>query len=428
MTLPFVLFALLMVAGTLALILPPLLRGRVSGGERGALNVALFHSREVELVQEREEGSLTPEAFEQARMELSRELLDSAEGGAEPPATGVVPAWSVWGVALTLPLVATVLYASLGEPDLIAAAPPAPPPPPAAAAQTTPHSAAGSAEEMPLGDMNLLIDKLVARLQAQPDDPDGWVLLGRSLVMLERWSEAADAFSRARQLGGDTIDILLEEAQALAMTQGGTLVGAPLERVELARKLDPNNMDVIWFVGVAAMQQGDAASAAATWERLMTLLPPNIPERATVLEALNEARARIGQPPLVDEAAAAPVTSPPVASNGEGQVTLHVSLDPALAGQLDPQAELFVSARLPEGPKMPLAVVRLTAAQLPMTVVLDDSKGMMPGRGISTAQAVVVTARITRSGNPIAQSGDLEGQIEMQVGEEGSIVINRVVP
>lgn len=386
-----------------ALLAVPLLRGGRRSGEitadQRAQDIAIARERLEELRRAHQAGELSDEAYEDARAEIEVELLEDTEGGAVRPYTSS-GRWLLPVLVLGLPALAVGLYLKLGTPSAIVGQAPTP-----AAAPRGAH------------DLESLVAKLAERMRRQPDDPRGWLLLGRSYMTLGRYPEAVQAFRKLRALVGDRPGVLVPLADALAMTRGGRLDGEPFTLLQKAYAQAPNDPTALWLLGMAWMQRGDATRALEFWYRLRPKLAGDPRDAAELGQLIARAEARLkaeGKPlPKVPEAALA--ASEKGTPSGEskdkgasgGAVRVHVELDPALADAVSPGDTLFVYAKAWQGPPMPLAVYRGKASSLPLEVTLDDSMAMMPAMRISRFDALRIEARISHSGNAIAQPGDL---------------------
>jgi len=306
------------------------------------------------------------------------------------------------------------------------------------AAQTAqaPGGEAPSAEQI-----EAMVQRLAERLKTQPDDAEGWSMLARAYLVMERLDDAAQASARALQLRPDDAQALADHADVLAMKNGRSLQGEPLKLIERALQLDPDHVKSLALAGAAAFDGGDYAQAARRWERAAVLAPPGSPMAQQAREGAEEARRRTlaGTMPTAP-AGAAPGTAAAGAASGAAvlptastaRVTGRVELAPALAARLGPLDTVFVFARHADAQagRMPLAILRAQARDLPLDFTLDDSLAMGPGTGLSSASRVVVVARISRSGQAIPQSGDLEGQsAPVDVGARGvRVEISRALP
>ncbi len=405
----FILGAALMAAAALLLLLPPLLGKRGGDGvSREALNIAIYRDRLEELERDLAAGLVDDGQYEAAKRELQRDLLVNRgeEGGEEEHASG---RWVVPLVGLGVPLLAAALYAQLGETALLES-------PPVAAGH---QSMGGEPAPMEMDDM---VGRLAARLEDNPQDAEGWRLLARSYAVMERFDEAAGALARAEALLGDIPDLRAERAELLSMAQGGRVAGEPLLLLDEVLSADPSNQRALWLRGIGSAEEGDFLAAVDFWARLLRQLEPGSPVAQVVDSQIQQAREHMGTATAPPESAAAPIAS-------GAEVKVEVSLAPALAGSVDPHATLFVFARAPDGPPMPLAVARHPVETLPLSVTLDDSLAMMSGRSLENFETVEVVARVSKGGSVKAEPGDLEGSALATVGAAApvAITIDRVI-
>lgn len=409
MTPSFLLLAALMIAAALAIVLVPLLRrrGATTGPDARALRA---------LDQARAAGVLSDEEYAAKRV-----ALPAVATGTARPARSTFAALVL--VALLLPVSAIVLYRVVGTPEALD---------PAAL------TAAAPGGEHAMG-MDQAVAGLVAKLEKSPDDATGWALLGRAYQSMQRFAEARDALKRAHDLLPEDNNLLVEYAQALALSGPEQRIeGESRTLLDRALAADPANQRALWLLGISEYQAQRYPQAIDAWNRVLAQLPAgsnvaqSIQDRiadARRLGGLPEAPAAPGSAPAA--AATAPGSAPPAASADGPRLTIKVALDPKLADRLAPDATLFVFARAAEGPPMPLAIQRLTAGQLPLTVTLDESNGMLPNMKLSMFPKVVVGARISRSGQATPQSGDLQTlSAPLDVLHKAPIVltIDQVVP
>lgn len=405
-----------MLAAALVFVLPPLLRqARATGPAEDDINVAVYRQRLAELDVELKNDVLTAEQHERARAELERQM---AADLSQPAAARVAPTrspaarWTAVAVGVAVPALALGLYLKLG--DLQA------PSRPAAAAS------AGQAKQGEMHDFEQAVDRLAAKLAADPKNGEGWAMLGRSYVMLQRYGEAGLAFSKAVELLGNEPDVLADYAEALALANNDSLQGQPAQLVSKALKANPNHAKSLWLNGHALLQQGRTAQAIEQWQRLLTVLPPGAEGRAAVEQLI--AQVRSSNPQLAGPAGAPP---PPAAASKGAAMQVRVELARELAARAAPTDTVFVFARAAQGPKMPLAIVRKQVKDLPLTVTLDDSMAMSPAMKLSTASQVVVGARVSKAGNAMPQSGDLEGlsaPLPPHISKTVLVTIGSVVP
>lgn len=385
--------AALLVVIALGVLLQPLVRpSRHQSMDRASLNAAIHEERLRELERDRDLGSLSAEEFDASRRELERALLEdvrepAAGTGPRPPGGGLrLPTAAVLGVFL--PVAAVALYMNLGEPQVVSAGHGAPP-----------GAAAGGEDAPSLEDM---VARLVQRLESEPENLEGWVMLGRSYQVMERHRDALEAYAKARALAPDDPDVNVRYAEALALSRGGDLQGEPAQVLQQVLARDANHPMGLWLAGVAAQQGNDLDQALVYWNRLRPLLEGE--ERAALEQVIAQTGgAATGAP------AAVPPAQEPVAAAAGGSLRVRVALGADLAGDARPGDTVFIFARAADGPRMPLAVVRRTVADLPTSVELDDSQAMTEQFRLSNFPQVVVGARVSRGGQPTPQPGDLEG-------------------
>jgi cytochrome c-type biogenesis protein CcmH len=265
-----------------------------------------------------------------------------------------------------------------------------------------------------------MLASLEAKLAANPTDVNGWLLLGRSYFQLNRYFKAADAYQQAYTLTeGKNVEAIVGLGESLAFADERMLESRSAELFERAIELAPQHPKALWYSGLIAYQAQRFDVARQRWSALVALDPPA--EVKQVLEArIAEIDAAIG--------GSAPATQPSTASSPT--VKVRVAVAPELADRVPSGAPLFVMVRAAEGSGPPLAATRRASDQLPLVVELTDRDAMMGGSGLSTASQVTVVARVARSGDPRAQSGDLEGQVgyDVRAGKTVDLIINSIVP
>jgi cytochrome c-type biogenesis protein CcmH len=428
----FIAAAMLLLA--LVFVLPPLLgRGVRQDVSQRDLNLAVYRARLAELEGERDSERITDTQFEQAKAELMQDMLGDVdpedEAQTSAPRAGRIAAVLV---AILLPLGVLGIYNTTGSWRLIDA-----PPMQAAAEAPRPAAAQGGNDEK-LPSMDVMVERLAERLQQEPGDLEGWVMLGRSYFILKRYTDAVQAYANAMALAEqEDPDLMADYAEALALAHGNTLSGAPARLLDKALAIDPQHAKSLWYSGLAAYEVQDYGQAIGHWQKLMVQLPADSDNARQLQQYLDEAQARQGGDTVVavTESAAtgaasdAPAPAAPAPATGGASLQVEVRLDAALAEQVAPTDTLFVFARAASGPRMPLAIVRKTVADLPLTVQLDDSMAMTPAMKLSTFPQVVVGARISKSGTAMPQAGDVQGFSEpVSPGEAGTVqvLINEV--
>lgn len=269
-------------------------------------------------------------------------------------------------------------------------------------------------------DVTQKVADLEQKLIANPKDIDGWLLLGHSYFELHRYLRSADAYEQAyAQSGGENVDAILGLGEALVFAEDRTITPRAAQLFERAVQLAPRHPKALWYSGLGAYENGRLEVARERWEALLALDTP--PEVRRVLEA-KIAELDTQLKPAAGAAAAAPANAP--------VVRVRVRVDPKLAARVPQGAPLFVMVRAGEGGGPPLAVTRRSSAQLPLLVELSDRDSMIAGRSLADVPQLTVIARIARSGDPRAQSGDLEGKVgyDLKNSAPVDLLIDSIVP
>jgi cytochrome c-type biogenesis protein CcmH len=327
------------------------------------------------------------------------------------PRTVTREPWLAAAIAVALPAFAFGTYLQLGMP---------------AAADS--RLLARSADRIDDARIVAMVESLAKKVRDRPDDATGWALLARSMAALGRFPEASDAYAHLVKIAPGDPQILADYADALGMAQGGTLAGRPAELAKQALAIDPKHRKALALAGTAAMDAGDYATALQHWQALGAELAPGSEDELQVRAILDEVR-------LKATAAGKPLPAPPKGPApsilaATASISGSVSIAPQVSSRLDGSETLFVFAREEGGPRMPLAVLRGSARQLPMAFALDDSMAMAPTARISQAKSVRVEARISRSGSANPQPGDLAGMssIVKPGARDVRVVVDKVLP
>ena len=384
--------------------------------ERERINVRLYHERAAELEREQANGAISEDQYQQAQQELQRDLLHNQ--GRDVVLRSGGGRWLFPLILLTLPVAAGGLYWQLGNTlflEGVAAA---------AAVQQMRASAQGP-------DIGQMVKRLQQRLEENPADAEGWSMLGRSLSVLERYEESANAYRKALELTPNDADLHGQYAESLGLARGGRLEGEPAAAAARALALDPENPMGLWLTGMAAYQVGERAQAVATWQHLQQVLPADDPSQQSLARVIAQATAAISgtTESAPTAAAAASDPTPPPAAAATNAITLQVSLAPAIADGLSGEETLFVFARAPGG-RMPLVIERHRVADLPLQLTLDNRDAMAGGNPLSTLSEVEVVARISRSGGVVPQSGDREGvmKLSLPISSRMELMIDQRLP
>lgn len=362
----------LLLLAALAFLLIPVLRARKAQAEedRTALNVTLYQERIQELENQRLAGILSDAQMQNGRDEAARELLADTEGNQPARKLGVLGSKVPLAAALLMPLLGYGLYLHWGAIDDV--------------------ERARIFAEQPQS-IEEMTARLEASVQANPESAESWYFLGRTYMAQERAGDAAAAFERAVGVVGREPELLGQWAQALYFA-GNKQWNEQLQALtDEALQADPAEVTSLGLLGIAAFEDGRFNEAIGFWERLVAVLPEQDPSRQAIQGGIARAKERL-----------APQTAGAQAPAVAQQLTVTVDLAAALKDKVQPNDSVFVFARAASGPPMPLAVKRLTVADLPAQVSLSDSDAMMPQLKLSGFAQVQLVARISRSGNATA--------------------------
>ncbi|UJP02059.1 MAG: c-type cytochrome biogenesis protein CcmI [Nitrosomonas sp.] len=428
----------------LLFIIPTLLRSRdnqLKNLEHDAVNITVYRDQIAELDRDLENDILSREQYDRSKQELQQRMLQDVTER-DKPVIGknkkIRNAVLSTFIALTLPLAAISLYLVIGDTRGLL---------PQAqltnATQQTNRDGGGA----PTGHDNFasVLENLIARLNNNPEDIEGWIMLGRTYAIMGRYAEAGNTYAKLVELIPGSPQILSDYADVLAMKNQGNLSGKPAELIYEALRIDPKYPKALALAGTVEFEQERYAQAAEHWEKLLEGIPADSPLAQSVKESIAEAKllASGGKPAAPEqavkvaeskqEASAQPVEKA-VSSDSPAATSLsvsgQVSISSDLAAKISANDTLFIYARAKSGPKMPLAILRLKANDLPTTFTLTDDMAMTPTMKMSSFPEVVIEARVSKSGQAITASGDLQGFSEpVKLGHNNiSIVINKQVP
>jgi cytochrome c-type biogenesis protein CcmH len=400
----------------------------VTSASQSQANVKVYREQILDLDREHANGHLSDAEWQLSRDELSVRLLQDTAVEDEPHVITQAQSWpTAVVVALVFPIAALGLYIWLGTPEAIN------PMPPAAV------SAEAATEQAAPPNLDQIVENLASKLQADPNNLEGWVLLGRTHRSMGNLDAALSAFDRALKLNADD-ELILARAEVLAAKNQGRFDGEPWRVIGEVLQRDPQNYAALLLAGSASYANNRYADALEFWQRARLRLSADHPDVPNLIEAMSTVQAKLknqaspsatpaaqGAPSAPASVSAASGTAPAAAvtsATGGTASALNVSgqvrLSAALKSQTSPTDVVFVYAVPANGERMPLALLKTTVAQLPLKFTLDDSSAMLPDRKLSGASQVLVKARISKSGNAIPQPGDWEGSLgPVKVGSTG---------
>jgi cytochrome c-type biogenesis protein CcmH len=413
MTLFWAICALLLIVALLFVVLP-LWRNTSNKNDvlRDAANLEILRDQSAELDTDLRNGLLTQDGYEQGKRELQTRLLEEVKTTGQPVMLSHNPAKVLAVVlAVLLPLFSVMLYLKIGNSDALL------------------YAGAGASGKL---SPEAALQELERRVERQPEDPNNMVMLARSYSELQRFPEAVRLYGQLVKLVPEEAQVWAEYADVYAMINNKSLLGEPDRFINKALELDGNNMLALDLSGAVAMQRGDYVVAITQWQKVMSLLPPNSQYAETLLNSIQQARGLLAQQKGGKEKLAKlPADkAPEKAAAGPSPISGKVALSPALAGKAAPDDAMYIFARDAQGQKTLRAVLRKQVKDLPLQFTLDDTMAMQPQAKLSGSSQVTVVARISKTGNPAAQPGDLQGSTGIiKPGSKGvNIVIDSVVP
>ncbi|WP_296805328.1 c-type cytochrome biogenesis protein CcmI [Thiocapsa sp.] len=410
--------------------------------EQDELNLTVFKQRLQELDADLAGGFLEQDQYTAARRDLERDLLRDIPGelAASERRGASGGRWMAIVLAVAVPTAAVLIYNEIGHREIIDRIEGV-----ALSGETQQTLVGPDGEELP--PLEVLVQRLEERLAEDPNNVDGWLMIGRTYFTMRRPEQALDAVSKAYALAPERPDVMLAYAEALAANSNNSLEGEPAALIDQVLNADPDNMSARWLAGMLYYQRGQYTAAATAWQRILDEMDPASDDAADMREMITEAQTRAGAPSTAAVAPPAPAatepTEPAAAQQAQAEspaapepaagasVTADVSLDQAVSAGAAPDDIVFVFARAVAGPPMPLAVQRVQVKDLPTRVTLDDSMAMMPEMRLSAFPQVMIGARVAKSGQATPQPGDLEGEsgpIDSAGKTQVAVVIDRIRP
>ncbi|MFT5502434.1 MAG: cytochrome c-type biogenesis protein CcmH [Gammaproteobacteria bacterium] len=389
----FILISSALIALALVLLLIPFIRRDASideGDQRLEQNIGIAREKKLQLAAQLEKNDITHAAYEAELTDLERSLafdiektdhIDSNQNGR----------WMVVFIALVLPVCSAVLYWNYGAYQVIENP---------QLAQARKPEAVVTAPDMSLDEMIVAVKK---KLKENPDDARGWFALGKTLMAKQEFEQGLAAFERTNELAPNEPGVLFSLADAMAIVNDGMIEDATLGLINLGLSIDPLNPSGLWLAGLAEEQRGNFKKAHQYWVDLLPIIS-NDPESSY------EVRSLIA---MMEE------RDPEITKFEENllpadfvSVVLQVDINEELRSNSDPDDAVFVYAKAMSGPPMPLAVQRIKVSDLPVEIRLSDIDAMIPNMKLSLFEQVIVGARVSKSGQPVAQPGDYFIEVE----------------
>lgn len=384
-------------------------------------NIALLREQRAQLDTELAEGKISLTEHTQAQTELARRVLQESASTQRIEPTSPRSATAL-ALLVAVPALAVGLYLYLGEPDVV----------------RYEAELAKAQGEVSSKDLDAMVRQVAQKLQSHPPgqtaDAPAWAMLARAHASRQRFADADQAYQRALELTPDNPDLLADRADLLSSLQGQSASGESMRLVNRALVIDPGHPKALALAGSAAYSRQEFKLAESFWQRARERAEPGSPFAQGLDSSLVAARAGIASQQGGGERLAeqtAPAAKTPITDTVDHPgLSGQISLSPELRSKLAPGDTLFVFARAVQGPRMPLAVMRVPATAGPVAFALDDSQAMTPEHRISLHEQVVVEARISRTAQALPQSGDLQGSSGPVASNSSQlqININTVVP
>jgi cytochrome c-type biogenesis protein CcmH len=420
MEIKFWIICALLVMVALVIILPSLLSKQVPKDlDRKKINRAVYEKKLLELENDLNADLIDQEQYNIAKIDLERSLIDDLEDHKDvilKRSNKVLPVF----LLLAFPALAVFTYLQLNN-GLVSLN------------SEFAKKMASQQNGQGMGNMPAIEDAIAdleKKLKQDPDNLEGWRMLGRSYLVSKQFEAAVEAYQKANELSnGANPDVLVSYGEAKGFAANNTFDESSMLLFSKALKIDPNNERGLWYAGIAAYQLGNYRESVDYLEKLLQKVPnEQIEVKTALVKYLNDAKQKAGIE-ITQEDNDASVTQ--AQSNSGSRITVNVTLSDELLKNHVNSDTLFVYARAMNGSKMPLALVKMTAGDLPTTVTLDDSVSMMPSMTLSSMEQVEVIARISKSGQAIMQSGDIFGSVQSVKTDQSKtvdVVISELVP
>ena len=399
----FIIAAFLLIALVLVLLFRPYIwTSSEQPLSRRQFNAVIYKEELLRLEHERNIGLIDENIYTKNHLEMRQRLLQDVAADDMQAVSGS-PKKTIISLIATLPLAALLLYLLWGSAANIDNI------------DTQKHLAQQDVEKMVCG--------LAAKLAQSPNDLKGWAMLGRSYKVLGRPVDAEQAYEHAGVYLESDAQLLADYADIAATNANGHFVGKPDQLIKKALKIDPENQMALWLAGTSAYNKADYKSAIQIWQRLATLLPSDSDDARLIQGSILEAQSKALLPALAK--------STQLANDNQNHAAVSgvVVLDPQLKSNIKPDDVVMVIARDPNV-RMPVAIMRIRAAELPVQFLLNDALAMTPDAPISALAQVTVEVRISKSGQAKAETGDLMSAMQqVKVGSANlKFIVDQIRP
>lgn len=390
-------------------ILPSLLgyaKSKSVSVSQGSVNLLVLRDQRQELDRDLVNGVIDAGAYQIARNELTLRTAENLHN--EDLSFSARKSSVIQGVVIGALFIATagMLYTLLGTPSGI---------------RPVFADVSGEAsDQLTIQQAGAMVEQLAQQMASQPDNAKGWLLLARSYTAMARYADASKAYAHLLSQFSNDAQLLnaqffTDYADVLAMQQGKSLYGEPEMLLKRALVIDPRNLNALVLLGSANFERGDYQEAITIWKKVLNQVPADSDIVQIVLSNLETAQARLAEKSTLagestNELSSSANDSPNLQKSVPGaQLSGVVELDPSLRSQVADSDTVYIFARAVNGPRFPLVVLRKQVKDLPFSFVLDDSMRMTPNVSLSKYPALIVGARISKSGSAMPEKGDLEG-------------------
>jgi cytochrome c-type biogenesis protein CcmH len=385
---------LLLILVLVLLLRPYIFPAKSSAISRRQMNASIYREELDKLEADRANGVITTADYEIAHAEMRQRLFQDTIVEDDREVAGSTKKTAI-GLCIFITLLSSVLYFYLGDVVRIAQR--------------------GTEQQVSQEGVEKMVAEFATKMEQDPSNLQGWVMLARSYRMMGRNEDAAKAYARAGNFIDADPQLLADYADTLAANANGSFAGKPLQLINQALKLDPNNLLALWLSGTASFNSGNYKAAVQTWEKLAQQIPPDTDEARAIKGSIAEARSKGG---LQNPA--------PAVSSGK-EISGKIELSAELKSKIKPGDIVMVIARKP-GERMPVAVLRVPATDFPMNFVLNDALAMNPAAPLSQLSEASIEVRISKTGMAKPEAGDLISNAQtIKVGaKDARLLIDQV--
>lgn len=426
----FIAIAIALVVIALALVVWPLVKTGYDDGQarRKEDNLEILRQQYAELEAEHKAGRVSDDEYEETRGEIETRVLEESKDPEDAVSLkqGKHGIYAAFALVIIIPVSAFLLYLEIGSPIAMD--------PDFTRQQAQMQKMSGQHSNAELVEQVKFLEE---RLKEHPDNADGWMMLARTSAAVKDWAKSSQAFEQVNRLVPENADVLADWADVMAAAQNGNLEGRPQELIEKALSVDPQHWKALALMGTLCFNKADYEGAVKYWSRMLAGVEQGSEEWRQIMENIEHARRAGGLPPdpsigSIQMQESTGNSRPQSEAAASAVITGVVEVAPEMKDKIKPEDTVFVFARPLEGSKMPVAFASYKGKDLPIKFRLDAQSQMGMGmKTLADVQQAIVGARVSRSGNFMPASGDLEGEAEgvIAVGTEGvRVVIGKQIP